>query len=631
MRGAKRLKPRPSRPTPYVGWRGAVSHPACAAIDGSRFRRSVRSIDVTAALLALLLAAFVVIGASFQATNSTAWFASSPGAAAGSALAAVAITVVLYMPISLAYAWLDRRWVGHREAGARIIPMRRAIGRWLLPTFGALTAGWLAWLLIHYPGIIHDTDTTSQLLQWYGVTPRVNHHPWFDTVIFGWFWDLGRAVGDDNVGLFIYLVFQTAAIALGMALVLTYLGRLGLSDRPRRILTAFAALFPPFLIAVSEMTKDNFAGIFWLPFLVLFVETVRTRGRVLCRRWVGAAAIALIVPLVLAKRPNVYVFILCALVVLVISVPAARKRLLIGMALVLALTSLVWPRIVLPSVGVRPPTATDTLSIPLQQTARAVARHGNSMPLAERAAIDAVLPYDLLAKIYDPRTSDRVKARWKNDATRAQKLAYARVWLVQLARYPGTYVAATANNTFPYFAPTLVVNYPREMDQTARIDAFLAQSVEGTTRQQIEQIVGGFNAPSALDTLRTSVNRVTSAVMSRNLLASMAFYCSWLPLFALGFALRRRNWMLALATVPVFVYLLILIAGPLPGMRYMVPMILGSVLVAGLTMVPVSWQGASEPETETRADKRPDSIRTGSGQERRATRSGVGNVTESPT
>ena len=279
--------------------------------------------------------------------------------------------------------------------------MRRAIGRWLLPTFGALMVGWLAWLMIHYPGIIHDTDTTSQLLQWYGgVTPRVNH-PWFDTVIFGWFWNLGRAVGDYNVGLFVYLLFQTAATALGMALVLTYLGRLGLSDRPRRILTAFAALFPPFLIAVSEMTKDNFAGIFWLPFLVLFVETVRTRGRVLCRRWVGAAAIALIVPLVLAKRPNVYVFILCALVVLVISVPAARKRLLIGMALVLALTSLVCRGL------------SYRASVCGRQRPRTRSRYpfnrrlerwrgGNSMPLAERAAIDAVLPYDRLAKSMTP-------------------------------------------------------------------------------------------------------------------------------------------------------------------------------------------------------------------------------------
>ena len=225
------------------------------------------------------------------------------------------MAVVLYIPISLAYAWLDRRWVADRQTGARIIPMRRAVARWLLPTFGVLMAGWLPWLLIHYPGD-SDSDTTNQLLQWLGLLPRDNHHPWFVTVVFGWFWDVGRAVGSYNAGLFIYMVFQTAAWALGMALVLTYLGRLGLSDTPRRILTVFTAVFPAFTISGSVMSKDHFAAIFWLPFLVLFVETVRTRGRVLCRRWVGAVAIALVIPLVLAKRPNVYVFILCVVVLL---------------------------------------------------------------------------------------------------------------------------------------------------------------------------------------------------------------------------------------------------------------------------------------------------------------------------
>ena len=568
----------------------------------ARLRRSVRSIDVTAALLALLLAAFAVIGASFQATDSTAWFASSPGAAAGSVLAAVAIAVVLYIPISLIYAWLDRRWVEQQQAGARVIPMRRAVARWLLPTFSALMASWLSWLLLHYPGYV-DSDTTSQLLQWLGLMPRVNHHPWFDTVVFGWFWDVGRTIGDYNVGLFFYLVFQTAATALGMALVLTYLGRLGLSDKPRRILTAFAALFPVFATSVTVMSKDNFAGIFWLPFLVLFVEAVRTRGRVLCRPWVGAGAIALVIPLVLARRPGVYVFILCVVVLLVISVGRARKRLLVGTGLILIITILVWPRIVLPALDVRKGTITDVLSIPVQQTARTVARHGNSIPASERAAIDAVLRYDGLAKVYTPRRSDAVKGRWNNDATRAQKLAYARVWFAQMKRYPGTYFAATANNTFQYFAPASPAILPRQLGQRRYVDIFWTRSVEGTTRQQIEEVVYGLYPLPALNTMRTAVDRVAVTWLSKSFLASMAFYCSWLPLFALGFALRRRGWVLALATVPLFVNLLILVAGPLAGERYMVPMILGSVLVAGLTMVPVSWQGASEPETGTRVGR----------------------------
>jgi hypothetical protein len=504
-------------------------------------------------------------------------------------LTAVAIAVVLYIPIGIIYAWLDRRWVVDEQAGARIIPMRRAVARWLLPTFGALLAGWLPWLLLHYPGDV-DSDTTNQLLQWLGLLPKGDHHPWFDTVFFGWFWNVGRVVGDYKVGLFIYMVFQVAATALGMALVLTYLGRLGLSDRPRRLLTAFAAIFPVFAISGSLMSKDHFAGIFWLPFLVLFVETVRTRGRVLCRPWVGAGAIALAIPLVLAKRPNVYIFILCVVILVVISVWRARKRLLIGTALILVLTSLVWPRIVLPGLGVQPGTHKDMLSIPVQQTARTVARHEKSIPASERAAIDAVLRYDSLAKVYKPRRSDAVKARWNSGATTAQKMAYARVWFAQLTRYPGTYFAATANNTFQYFAPVSPVDYPRELaNQKRYADSFLALSVKGTTRQQIEQVLFSLYQPRALGTVRTAVNSATMALISGNFLASMAFYCSWLPLFALGFAIRRRSWMLALATMPLFLNLLVLVAGPIAFGRYMVPMVLGSVLVAGLLMVPVHW------------------------------------------
>jgi Family of unknown function (DUF6020) len=556
-------------------------------------RRFIQPFDVPAALLALLFAAFVVIGASFQATDSTAWFASSPGAAAGSALAITAIAAALYVPVHLIYAWLDRRWGGDQQVTARVMPMRRAVARWLLPTFGVLLVGWLPWLLVHYPGDV-DSDTTNQLLQWLGLLPRSDHHPWFDTIIFGWFFDIGRAVGSYNVGLFTYLVFQVAATALGMALVLTYLGRLGLDDRLRRILTAFAALFPVFAMSGSQMSKDSFAGILWLPFLVLFVETVRTRGLILCRPWIGVGAVALAIPLILARRPNVYVFALCVLVLLLIAVRPARKRLLIGAGLVLFFTSLVWPRIVLPSLDVEPGTTTDMYSVPVQQTARTVARHGNEIPASERAAIDAVLTYHKLDKAYAPRKSDAVKARWNNEATTAQKLAYARVWFAQFTRYPGTYVAATANNTFQYFTPVSPVDYPRELTNQRRyVDWFLKRSVEGTTRQQIEAVAFGLYQPSELGPVRTAVNRVTMASISGNFFASAAFYCSWLPLFALGFALRRRSAMLALATVPLFVNLLILVAGPVVGGRYMIPMLLGSVLIAGLMMVPVALRRPS--------------------------------------
>ena len=583
----------------------------------ARRRGSVASIDLTAALLALLFAAFLVIGASFNATDSTAWFASSPGAAVGSVLITVAIAVLLYLGISTAYAWLDRRWDRQPDPNASVIPMRRALRRWLLPTFGVIFAGWMTWLLIHYPGAV-DSDTITQLFQWLGLAAKVDHHPWFDTMIFGWFWDIGRAVGDYNVGLFLFLAFQVTATALGMALALTYLARLGLSDTARWVLTVFVAVFPTFAIAVSGMSKDTFAGIFWLPFLVLFVEAVRTRGRVLCRPWVGAAAIALAIPLVLAKRSNVYVLVLCVVVLLLIAAWRTRLRILIGTALILAVTNVLWPHVVLPGLGVRAGTAVDSLSLPVQQTARTVARHGDSLPASERAAIDAVLRYDGLAEAYVPRRSDAVKGRWNRSATRAQQLAYARVWLVEGIRYPGTYFAATVNNTYEYFAPLTAVASPSTLNLERYIDFWRSRSFPGTTRTQIEEVARALYPLPALDAVRSAVDNGARTLISGNLLASKAFSCSWLPLLALGFAFRRRSWMLALATVPLLLNLAVLFAGPIALPRYMVPMIQGSVLMVGLMLIPVRWLPIDRAPDESRPGEQ-DNVGDGDAEDDAAT------------
>lgn len=547
------------------------------------------------AALALLLGVFVVIGASFNATDSAESFASSQGAAVGSALAVARIALLLYIPIRLSYAWLDGRWgLQQVNSTAPVMPMRAAIRRWLWPTFGVILAGWLPWLLIYYPGNV-DSDTITQMFQWLGLIERTDHHPWFDTAIFGWFWALGAGVGDYNVGLFVFLLLQEVATALGMALAITYLARLGLPKVWRWVLTGFVAVFPTFAMSAAVMSKDSFAGVFWMPFLVLFVEAVRTRGRILTRPWVVTAAVMIIIPLVLAKRTNAYLLVICVIVLLVISARRARLPVLVGTALILATTNVVWPAIVLPALGVKPGTLTDMLSIPVQQTARTVATHGSSIPEWERQAIDDVLRYDGLAEAYVPRRSDTVKGRWNTEATSQQQFAYVRAWLAQLGRYPGTYLAATANNTFEYFAPVTPLAFQNTLDLERYVDYWHSRSIDGTTRAQIEEVAYAFHPAPALETARGAVTRIVTET-SDNPLTSKALFCSWIPLFALVFAIRRRSWLHGLSTMPLFVNLAFLVAGPVALPRYMIPMILGSVLVVGLMLVPVRWQPAEWAE-----------------------------------
>jgi hypothetical protein len=516
----------------------------------------------------------------------------------GGVLTTLGIALVLYIPIRLGYGWLDRQWDRREDdAAASVLPMRTALRRWLWPAFGVIEAAWLTWLLVHYPGSL-DSDTVTQMLQWLGLVERTDHHPWFDTAIFGWFWGIGSAVDDYNVGLFVYLLLQLTATALGMALAITYLGRLGLRDVPRWVLTGFVAVFPTFAPAVSVMSKDSFAAIFWMPFYVLFVEAVRTRGRVLARPWVATAAIAIIIPLVLAKRTNGYLLVLCAIVLVLVSARGARLRVLVGTGIILAVTHVIWPLVALPALGVKPGTFTDMVSIPVQQTARTVATHGSDIPASEREAIDAVLGYDGLAEAYVPRRSDAVKGRWDSDATGEEVLGYVRVWWAQMARYPGTYLSATANNTYEYVAPVTPVSFQADLDLPERyIDHWHAKTAEGTPREQIENLAASFRSAPALDNVRGTVNQLADAT-NDNILASKAFYCSWIPLLALVFAIRRRSWLHVLSTLPLFVNLAFLLAGPVALPRYMYPMVLGSVLAAGLMLVPVRWQQARSQQAE---------------------------------
>ncbi len=587
--------------------------------------------DWVAAVLAVIFAGLVVAGSSFKADNSSAWFTSSAAAVVGSLVAGLFVAALSYLGLVLLFRWLDGRWdAGTGSArGAGTPGMRAALRRWLVPTWLALLAGWFPWLVIHYPGNV-DSDTITQLFEWLGLSQRSDHHPWFDTMVFGWFWDLGHLLGSYTYGLFAMLVLQELLTALGFAVALTYLGRLGLSPRARWTLTVLVAVSPVFFITPSVLSKDSFAGIFWTPFLVVFTEALRTRARVLVRARVGAGAVILTTLLILAQRPNLYLLVLCAVALILVAARGTRVRIAGGVLAAVLVATVVWGMILLPAWRVQPGGLGDALSVPLQQTARTVRDHGSALPASERRAIDAVVGYDGLAKAYVPTRSDAVKARLKAKATRRQQLDYARVWFSEMLRFPGTYLAATFNTSYEYFAPLTRVNFQTNLALARYIPFWHSLALPGTSTAQIADVADSLHSPRWLAGAQRAVNDETGAFMdSTMLLSSKALYASWIPLIALGMGLRRRNWFHLLALLPVLVNLAILVAGPIALARYAIPSIYGSVLAVGLLLLPTVWEprtlaGASlsTPERRprvlralTRRVRRPGG---GSGRESRA-------------
>ncbi|MCM1184972.1 MAG: DUF6020 family protein [Lachnoclostridium sp.] len=95
----------------------------------------------------------------------------------------------------------------------------------------------------------------------------------------------------------------------------------------------------------------------------------------------------------------------------------------------------------------------ESLSIPLQQTARYLQYHYDDLTQEETEVLNTVFSVDVSLVPYMPESSDGVKASFREDATEDEVKAYLQVWLGQFFKHPKTYIQALLNHTYGYFYP----------------------------------------------------------------------------------------------------------------------------------------------------------------------------------
>ena len=84
----------------------------------------------------------------------------------------------------------------------------------------------------------------GQISQVLGVQEMTAHHTVLSTWLHGWLFRLGRALGSDNLGVFLYIVLQFLVCAWVFGQVTAFAARLGCSRGVQYAVTAFFALDP---------------------------------------------------------------------------------------------------------------------------------------------------------------------------------------------------------------------------------------------------------------------------------------------------------------------------------------------------------------------------------------------------
>jgi len=440
---------------------------------------------------------------------------------------------------------------------------------------------WLPFLIAFYPGtVIWDMGEMFGMLQ--GLRPMTTWHPVFLTWLFGGCVYLGRALHSDNLGVFLFTLLQTLALAYAFAQATRLLRRFGLNRGWRVAAMLFFGGVPIFGAFAQAVGKDTLYTAALLLVAVGTVERLRF-GPASKKTLLGYAFWALMACLL---RTNGLYVVLGSAVVLVAFGLRGRERLRVGGALGAALAvAFLFQGVLLPALLIQDETASGLYSVCFQQSARVLRDHADTVTAEEWREIDLALDAQKLPALYEPLISDPVKFTFRpygqGRAIETAVLArYRRVWLSMLTKYPLTYLQAfiAGNSGYYAFIP--------------KIDAARTYHLQGGIRFVFETVDLGTD-PRYLHTTQLpalSGARAFLALWARGWRRvpglELFLFCpvyTWLLIAAAHSLARRKRWRELTAFMPALLSLGVCLLAPVNDyFRYFLPVVAMTVPLLGL-------------------------------------------------
>lgn len=405
----------------------------------------------TELVLSIVFGIAEVLGLSICKLGSWAFVFKNPYQLCVGVLCMAGYAVLFYHAVWGLYALL-----GRSRTGGEDFPQTR-FAAWFAKAPGRASslligAAWLPWVAVFWPGSV-DWDSWGQISQVLGVQEMTAHHTVLSTWLHGWLFRLGRALGSDNLGVFLYIVLQFLVCAWVFGQVTAFAAKLGCSRGVQYAVTAFFALDPIWGAFIQTQVKDTlYTGLF-----VLFV--LKTADLLLFpQEWQGSCprltAYAVLGVLCCLLRKNGIYAVVPMLLASAFTVSEKRlRRPVLAVLLAVCIGSFGFDTFTEKVLDIPAGSVGEALSVPMQQTARYIRDYGNEVTDDERTAIEKVLDYDAIAQSYMPELSDGVKQYYKNPG-KGDLARYMLVWAKMLLKHPVCYFEATHANSHGYYTIT---------------------------------------------------------------------------------------------------------------------------------------------------------------------------------
>jgi len=450
-------------------------------------------------------------------------------------LLTLAKAVAMALPMAAFFTWLDhllRSGLFRKETALdRMAPAKHE----MLWTMLLLIVCWSPYLIAFFPGTV-CWDLGEMVAQFFGKIPMDTWHPVFTTWVIGACVWLGRLVGSDNLGAFLYTALQTLMLSYALARSLQTMKKLGMNAIVRLCALVFFALVPLFGGYAQFISKDTLYTSTLLLFTLSIVRIVSDTKH----RYEALELFIWGLLSCLLRSNGLYVVLPTALVVIAFAV-RGRERLVVGAGLASAVAcALLFSNVLIPALGIRDETASGIYSVCFQQSARVLRDHADTVTPEEYAAIDKVLDAQNLPELYEPWISDPVKFTFRQygqgaEAEKAVLSEYRQTWLAMMKKYPLTYAESFFAGNVSYYTFQPKINSAQSYNGQAGNRLLFETSELGNSR--------GYD-PAYLDT--TQIGLLAPV---RKLLAMFARGWRDIPILAMLYACASYTWTLVGAAI----------------------------------------------------------------------------------
>lgn len=513
----------------------------------------IKKVEKTALVVSLILTIFVLVGASYEKYGN--W---NGTLSAVSFIQGVVYVVFFYLVILYFYRICDHQVrIKALDEIRRYLENRKPI-QVIIQIASVMLLCWMPYLIAYFPGSI-QSDATSQIMQYFGLTPMNDHHPAFSTWLIGLCIASGKAFGSINMGLFLYVLLQSVISALIFAYCIYSMNKY---EAPVSLAIGTFLYFScvPFWPAYEQtVIKDTlFTAIVALFVVTLYHLTHNWNYFRNSKKQISLFIILMFVMSLLRKN-GIYVAVATLLVMAFMY--RRQYKLIVGMLLITLCLFEGYSHILLPMCNVQSGSIKEALSIPFQQTARYLKEYPQDVTEEEREAIDEVLDYATIALQYNPYISDPVKNTFKQEAGKKEIINYFSAWFQMFIKHPGVYVQATIHNSYGYVYPN-----SRIMGPYGVFEMELGQPLEGM------EFHYSFENLESVRTILMKTTYVLGNIPVIHWIYHPATY-TWVIFIAVGYCIRKKDKSLLVVLIPSITILLTCVASPVNAyIRYALPM-----------------------------------------------------------